>query len=71
MAMATPPEEPEKESLLSSMPGMKMIRSGGKPDRGENGTTFFKTVGMALFDLAAARLIYECSKESDIGTVLD
>ena len=49
----------------------QFIRSGEKPDRGENGTTFFKTVGMALFDLAAARLIYECSKERGIGTVLD
>jgi ornithine cyclodeaminase/alanine dehydrogenase-like protein (mu-crystallin family) len=49
----------------------QFIRSGEKPERGENGTTFFKTVGMALFDLAAARLIYECSKESGIGTVLD
>jgi N-sulfoglucosamine sulfohydrolase len=26
-----PPVEPAKESPLSSMPGMKMIRSGGKP----------------------------------------
>ncbi|MCK5515240.1 MAG: hypothetical protein KAI39_00090, partial [Desulfobulbaceae bacterium] len=49
----------------------QFIRSGEKPDRGENGTTFFKTVGMALFDLAAARLIYECSKERGIGAVLD
>ncbi len=49
----------------------QFIRSGEKPDRGESGTTFFKTVGMALFDLAAARLVYECSKERGIGTLLD
>ena len=48
----------------------QFIRSGKKPDRGVSGTTFFKTVGMALFDLAAAQLIYECSKEHGIGTEL-
>jgi len=49
----------------------QFIRSGEKPDKGKFGTTFFKTVGMALFDLAAARLVYECAKESGIGKVLD
>ena len=49
----------------------QFIRSGEKPDRGISGTTFFKTVGMALFDLAAARLIYESSKKRGIGTELD
>jgi len=49
----------------------QFIRSGKIPDRGTSGTTFFKTVGMALFDLAAAQLIYECSKENGIGTMLD
>lgn len=49
----------------------QLIRSGEKPDRGKTGTTFFKTVGMALFDLAAARLVYECAVERGIGTVLD
>ncbi len=49
----------------------QLIRSREKPDRGKTGTTFFKTVGMALFDLAAARLVYECAIERGIGTVLD
>lgn len=49
----------------------QFIRSGKKPDRGLSGTTFFKTVGMALFDLAAAQLIYECSKEHGLGTELN
>lgn len=49
----------------------QFIRSGKEPDRGLSGTTFFKTVGMALFDLAAAQLIYECSKEHGIGTELN
>ncbi len=49
----------------------QFIRSGNRPDRGKSGTTFFKTVGMALFDLAAARLVYERSMESGTGTVLN
>lgn len=49
----------------------QFIRSGEKPDRGKSGTTFFKTVGMALFDLVAAQLVYECAIDRRIGTVLD
>jgi len=65
---------PLKEGLLRDEQIVTLgqfIRSGEKTDRGESGTTFFKTVGMALFDLAAARLVYECSKESGVGTMLD
>ncbi len=49
----------------------RFIRSGAEPDRGESGTTFFKTVGMALFDLAAAQLIYESAKNRGIGQLLE
>ena len=49
----------------------QLIRSEGVADRGEIGTTFFKTVGMALFDLVAAQLVYECSRDRRVGTLLD
>ena len=49
----------------------RFIRSGAEPDRGKSGTTFFKTVGMALFDLAAAQLIYESAKNRGIGQLLE
>jgi len=48
----------------------KFIRSGIKIDREQKETTFFKTVGMALFDLAAAQLVYKRAKERGIGSVL-
>lgn len=34
-------------------------------------TTFFKTVGMALFDLVTANLIYEKAEGTDIGTEIE
>ena len=34
-------------------------------------TTFFKTVGMALFDLVTANLIYEKAEGTDIGTDIE
>lgn len=37
----------------------------------ENKTVFFKSVGMALFDLAAAAAIYEEATEKHIGQTLD
>ena len=46
------------------------ILSGAEPDRGPYGTTFFKTVGMALFDLTAAQLAYARATEKGIGTTL-
>jgi ornithine cyclodeaminase/alanine dehydrogenase-like protein (mu-crystallin family) len=46
------------------------ILSGRPPERGEHGTTFFKTVGMALFDLTAARLAYERALQKGLGTRL-
>ncbi|MBW1635706.1 MAG: ornithine cyclodeaminase family protein [Deltaproteobacteria bacterium] len=49
----------------------QLIRSGGEADSGETGTTFFKTVGMALFDLVAAQLVYECSRDRGAGTLLE
>lgn len=41
----------------------------GQMDKEEfiNKTTFFKSVGMALFDITAARLIYKKAKEKDLG----
>jgi ornithine cyclodeaminase/alanine dehydrogenase-like protein (mu-crystallin family) len=46
------------------------IASGSAPDRGRYGTTFFKSVGMALFDLQTARSVYECAKRNDEGILL-
>ncbi len=37
----------------------------------ENGTTLFKSVGMALFDLITARLIYIKASEKNLGTSVE
>ena len=46
------------------------IQSGAKPDRGAHGTTFFKTVGMALFDLTTAQLAHRNAVQKGLGTIL-
>jgi ornithine cyclodeaminase len=46
------------------------IQSGNKPERGAHGTTFFKTVGMALFDLTTAQLAYANAIQKGLGTPL-
>jgi ornithine cyclodeaminase/alanine dehydrogenase-like protein (mu-crystallin family) len=46
------------------------IQSGRAPERGVHGTTFFKTVGMALFDLTTAQLAYTNAVQSGLGTRL-
>lgn len=46
------------------------IKGVGAKDAVRNKTTFFKSVGMALFDLAAARVIYEKALEKGIGQEL-
>ena len=48
----------------------RLIQSGQPPARGPSGTTFFKTVGMALFDLTTARLAYANAVAQGLGTVL-
>ncbi len=47
-----------------------LIASGNPPDRGEYGTTFFKSVGMALLDLQAASAVFAAARERGIGTEL-
>jgi ornithine cyclodeaminase len=47
-----------------------LIKAGGAGDVVRNKTTFFKSVGMALFDLAAAGVIYEKALEKGIGQEL-
>lgn len=47
-----------------------LIASGAAPDRGEYGTTFFKSVGMALFDLQSASAVYRVARDRGIGTEL-
>jgi len=47
-----------------------LIQSGQHPDRGMYGTTFFKTVGMALLDLTTAQMAYQQALRSGIGTRL-
>ena len=46
------------------------IRSGALPERGRYGTTFSKSVGMALFDLTTARLAYTNALAKGLGTKL-
>jgi ornithine cyclodeaminase/alanine dehydrogenase-like protein (mu-crystallin family) len=46
------------------------IQSGRAPERGTYGTTFSKSVGMALFDLTTARLAYAAACEKGLGTEL-
>jgi len=46
------------------------ILSGRTPDRGSFGTTFFKSVGMALFDLTTARSVYAKAVELGLGIEL-
>jgi ornithine cyclodeaminase len=46
------------------------IQSGRAPERGGHGTTFFKSVGMAMFDLTTARLTYTNALRKGLGTVL-
>lgn len=46
------------------------IASGVAPDRGQYGTTFFKSVGMALFDLQTAGAVYDIARKNKIGTEL-
>jgi ornithine cyclodeaminase/alanine dehydrogenase-like protein (mu-crystallin family) len=46
------------------------IQSGRTPERGVYGTTFFKSVGMAMFDLTTARLTYTNALQKGLGTVL-
>jgi ornithine cyclodeaminase len=48
-----------------------LIRSGREPERGAYGTTFSKSVGMALFDLTTARLVHARAVEKGLGTRLD
>ena len=47
-----------------------LIQSGQDPDRGMYGTTFFKTVGMALLDLTTAQVAYQKALRSGVGTRL-
>ncbi len=46
------------------------IQSGREPERGAYGTTFFKSVGMALFDLTTAQLTYTQAIKNNLGTKL-
>jgi ornithine cyclodeaminase/alanine dehydrogenase-like protein (mu-crystallin family) len=57
-----------QESQLETLG--QFIQSGQPPARGPSGTTFFKTVGMALFDLTTARLAYANALEQGLGTRL-
>jgi ornithine cyclodeaminase/alanine dehydrogenase-like protein (mu-crystallin family) len=47
-----------------------LIQSEREPDRGVYGTTFFKTVGMALLDLTTAQTVYQKAQQKGIGTTL-
>jgi len=51
------------------IPILKLITD--KTKLSSNSTTIFKTVGMALFDLAAAKYFYEKAVKNKIGTEID
>jgi ornithine cyclodeaminase/alanine dehydrogenase-like protein (mu-crystallin family) len=48
-----------------------LIASGQPADRGEHNCTFFKSVGMGLLDMQAARAVYEQARAAGIGTNAD
>ena len=43
----------------------------GSVDAGQESTRFFKSVGMAIFDLVVAKMIYEKSIEMGVGTTVN
>ncbi len=53
--------------IKESAPGKKKCVAG----MAGNQTIFFKSVGMALFDLTVASALYELAKEKQMGVVLD
>jgi ornithine cyclodeaminase len=57
---------PEQIQTLGSL-----IAQGVPPDRGEFGCTFFKSVGMALFDLQTAKMVYGLAKAAGLGSELE
>ena len=64
--------DPIQKSLIfrdSVIPFSKI--ASGKIQVSTSKTTVFKTVGMALFDLVAAKYVYEKALEKDAGILLD
>ena len=64
--------EPLKKSLIfreSIIPFSKI--AAGKIQISTNKTTIFKSVGIALFDLAAAKYVYEKALEREVGTEIN
>ncbi len=63
---------PLRNNLISNE---NVIRLGqlinGSKQLDVSGTTFFKTVGMALFDLMAAQMVYEKATEKGLGTIVN
>ena len=45
----------------------RFLAEGKPPARGKRETTFFKSVGMALFDVCASKLIYENATQKGLG----
>jgi len=58
-----------KEEQISTLGAQ--IASAAPADRGEFGSTFFKSVGMALFDLRVAQAIYSRATSSGLGVELE
>ncbi len=48
-----------------------LIAQRRQPQRGKHGTVVMKSVGMGLFDLMTASLIYRKADEKQLGTVVD
>lgn len=64
---------PIKENWLEKSRVVKFSTyiAGGNNNQGLHKTTFFKSVGMGLFDLMVAKCIYQESMNKNIGIVLD
>ncbi|MEH0020807.1 MAG: ornithine cyclodeaminase family protein [Desulfobacter sp.] len=52
-------------------PFAELIRRQAPENREENTTLFFKSVGMALFDLSVASVLYELAEKQQFGTAID
>ena len=49
----------------------KLVMNNEKKEAGKKGATLFKSVGMALFDLVVADLIYREARQKGIGTSIE
>jgi len=59
----------DEDHIQGELADLVLERVGGRTD--PNGITLFKSVGLAVEDLAAARRVYERALEMGVGTLMD